>query len=172
VRSARERLALSAPRVSLEGSVRQPAAVLLDVMRALQGSNHSERLEQQLEAAASVGRAHERRSRERHPLTPSARLERIAHGDAALAHDECKPALALESLRARDRKRPNMQGGLLRGVLPHEVLPGLTRSPDRNDCTFCPFQPVCEPDLERVASVLEDPRVPRRLKLLKLEADS
>ncbi|HET6338836.1 MAG TPA: hypothetical protein VFG30_36710, partial [Polyangiales bacterium] len=39
VRSASERLSLTAPRVSLEGSTRQPAAVLLDVMRALSGSN-------------------------------------------------------------------------------------------------------------------------------------
>lgn len=46
------------------------------------------------------------------------------------------------------------------------------RSPNRKDCTFCPFQPVCEPDVERAASVLEDPHVPRRLKLLKLEANS
>lgn len=130
MRAARERVALSAPRVSLEGSARQPAAVLLDVMRALQGSPNTESLERQLEAAASMGRARERRSREQHPLSVSARLERVAYGDTVLAHAERDPALSLERLRTlRDRTRPNMQDGLLRGVLPPEVLRGL--APDR-----------------------------------------
>jgi hypothetical protein len=52
VRAARERLALSAPRVSAEGSVRQPAAVLLDVVRALAGSNDA--LEDKLADAAAT----------------------------------------------------------------------------------------------------------------------
>jgi hypothetical protein len=125
VRAARERLALSAPRVSLEGSIRQPAAVLLDVVRALFGA--SEDLEQQLEDAARAGRAAERNVRERLPVSASARLDRIARGDLVLARAETNPALGLDALRRiRERKTPTAQDGLLGGVLSLDQVAGLS----------------------------------------------
>lgn len=125
VRAARERLALSAPRVSLEGSTRQPAAVLLDVMRVLSGAN--EDLEDQLEDAARAGRAAERDVRQRLPVSASARLDRVARGDLMFARVELNPALALDALRAiRDRQAPSAQDGLLGGVLALEQLAGLS----------------------------------------------
>jgi hypothetical protein len=119
VRGTRERLALSAPRVSVEGSARQPAAVLLDVMRALHDASPEHDLEQQLEAAASAGRASERRARERDPLMASARLERIAHGDRDLAADGGMRALY-------ECEAPGAEDGLLPDVIPIAALPGLT----------------------------------------------
>lgn len=128
VRSARERLVLTAPRVSAEGSSRQPAAVLLDVMRALTGGN--DRLEDKLAEAAAAGRERERKFRERSPVSPEARLARIAQRDTALAREELNPALALDALRAiRDRKDFGAQDGILPGVIPLERIAGL--SPER-----------------------------------------
>lgn len=125
VRAARERLALSAPRVSLEGSTRQPAAVLLDVVRALSGAN--EELEEQLEDEAREGRAAERQLRERLPVSASARLDRVARGDGQVARAEPNPALALDVLRAiRDRTSPTAQDGLLAGVIPIDQVAGLS----------------------------------------------
>ncbi|HET6332366.1 MAG TPA: PD-(D/E)XK nuclease family protein, partial [Polyangiales bacterium] len=46
------------------------------------------------------------------------------------------------------------------------------RSPIEEDCTYCPHKPVCAPEMHRVGAVLDDPRVPRRLKLLKLPEES
>ncbi len=124
VRTARQRLVLSAPRVSVQGSVRQPAAVLLDVMRVLSGANTD--LEAQLEAAASGGRRRERSLRDRNPVSCSATLERIAHGDSSLARTT-NPALSLEHLRAiRDRTAPAAQDGLLGGAIPPEAIAGLS----------------------------------------------
>ncbi|MET0386904.1 MAG: hypothetical protein ABW321_13140, partial [Polyangiales bacterium] len=110
VRAARRRLVLTAPRVGLEGSNRQPAAVLLDVMRALAGSTPERRLELQLEHAANAGRTQERRLRARLPLSGSAALERVARRDFAALRDDPNPALALDALRAlRDRSAPGVQ---------------------------------------------------------------
>jgi ATP-dependent helicase/DNAse subunit B len=127
IRSARERLCLSAPLASIEGSIRQPASVLLDVMRALTGSNVE--LEKQLERAAARGRAQEREARDRSPLSGSAQLARIARGDMQAAGAEQDPALLLDALRAiRDRTEPSAQDGLLAGLqLPN--IAGL--SPER-----------------------------------------
>jgi RecB family exonuclease len=128
VRSASERLSLTAPRVSLEGSTRQPAAVLLDVMRALSGSNAD--LEKKLENAAAAGRIRERAVRERCPISISATLDCIARGDIAAARTETNPALALDALRAiRDRVAPTAQDGLLGGVIPLSSIAGI--GPDR-----------------------------------------
>jgi hypothetical protein len=124
VRAARLRLALSAPRVSVEGSVRQPATVLLEVVRALSGSNSG--LEGKLDDFARAGRARERALRERYPVSRAATLERIARGDVALADSDSNPALSLQALSAiRDRTMPTAQDGLLAGVLPPESVAGL-----------------------------------------------
>jgi len=127
VRATGERLALSAPRVSSEGSVRQPAAVLLDVMRVLRWTDEERGLEEQLEDAARAGRASERQLRERFPLSRGAQLERIAHGDSALAAAEASPALALAAQRAiRERTQVGVQDGLLPGVLASARVSGLS----------------------------------------------
>lgn len=128
VRCARECLCLSAPRASIEGSIRQPAAVLLDVMRALTGSNVE--LERALERAVARGRAHERDARDRCPFSQSDQLARIASGDLQAARAQQDPALALDALRSiRDRSAPSAQDGLLAGVLPASTMAGL--SPER-----------------------------------------
>jgi hypothetical protein len=127
IRAAREQLVLSAPRVSAERSSRQPAAVLLDVMRVVGTGDSGQSLERQLEAAARSGRAHERAMREYIPVSPGARLDRIARGDRELARSSDGPALALGSLLAiRDRRVATVQDGLLTDVLSREDLPGLT----------------------------------------------
>src|SRR5690606_26355674 len=41
-----------------------------------------------------------------------------------------------------------------------------TANPD--DCKYCPYKPVCEPEMERAAAVLNDRRVPRRIAALKM----
>jgi CRISPR/Cas system-associated exonuclease Cas4 (RecB family) len=124
VRAARERLALSAPRVSLEGSARQPASVLLDVVRALAGASTQQDLGRQLEAAASAGRAHERTLRSRLALGPGARLERLARG--AIGLEGASLALDLARMRElRERTAVSAQDGFLPGILPAELIAGL-----------------------------------------------
>jgi RecB family exonuclease len=128
IRCARARLSLTAPRVSIEGSVRQPASVLLDVVRALSGSDQG--LETELGIAASRGRAYEREARSRLLLSHSARLDRIAQRDQHAARRDEDPALSFDALRRiRDRSQPSEQDGILFGLLPYEKLPGL--GPDR-----------------------------------------
>jgi hypothetical protein len=128
VRCARERLCLTAPRASIEGSTRQPASVLLDVMRALTGSNAQ--LEKALEHAAARGRMQERDARDRYPVSKSAQLERIARGDTQLASAERDPALSLSALRSiRERGAATAQDGLLGGLMPVPTIAGL--GPDR-----------------------------------------
>jgi ATP-dependent helicase/DNAse subunit B len=125
VRSARERIAFSAPRVSMEGSVRQPAAVLLDVIRALSGSSLD--LEKKLEELSHAGRQRERRARELCPVSTSAALDRIARGDLTMARAEKSAALSLDSLRSiRDRSGPTAQDGLLGGAIPVSSAAGLS----------------------------------------------
>lgn len=126
VRCSEARLALSAPRVSAERSSRQPAAVLLDVMAAL-GTVGSQGLEKSLEDAASLSRERERRLRLELPVSPSARLDRIARGDREVAERATNPALSLASLRIiRDRVAPGPQDGLLAGLAAASWLPGMS----------------------------------------------
>ncbi|HET8934438.1 MAG TPA: PD-(D/E)XK nuclease family protein [Polyangiales bacterium] len=128
VRCASERLCLTAPRTSVEGSVRQPAAVLLDVVKALEGSNVD--LEKKLEHAAADGRARERLARNQNAVSYSAQLARMALGDMSAAQATTDPSLSLDALRAiRDRAQPSVQDGLLFGALPFSKIPGL--GPDR-----------------------------------------
>lgn len=126
VRAARAELALSAPRVSAEGSVRQPAAVLLDVVQTLRAPQVTDSLSELLEQLAHDGRARERSSRERLAVSASARLGRIARGDRALAESD-NPALSMTRLRAlSDRSQPGVQDGLLPPGLLSAQLAGLT----------------------------------------------
>jgi ATP-dependent helicase/DNAse subunit B len=41
------------------------------------------------------------------------------------------------------------------------------RSPNPDDCRYCIHKPVCAPEMQRARAALDDPRVPRRLALLK-----
>ncbi|HTU57879.1 MAG TPA: PD-(D/E)XK nuclease family protein, partial [Polyangiales bacterium] len=41
------------------------------------------------------------------------------------------------------------------------------RSPKPDDCRYCPYKPVCAPEMDRAPRVLEDARVPRRIARLK-----
>ncbi|MET0388240.1 MAG: PD-(D/E)XK nuclease family protein, partial [Polyangiales bacterium] len=41
------------------------------------------------------------------------------------------------------------------------------RSPQPEDCRYCPYQPVCAPEMPRAQQVLDDPEVPSRLAVLK-----
>ncbi|HTU58948.1 MAG TPA: PD-(D/E)XK nuclease family protein, partial [Polyangiales bacterium] len=125
VRAARKELALSAPRVSADGTVRQPAAVLLDVVRALEGSHHA--LEHKLADAAAVGRERERKLRELCPVSAAAILARVARRDRASLRADENPALSLAAMRAiRDRKDFGPQDGLLAGAVPFEKTAGLS----------------------------------------------
>ena len=127
VRAAGERLALSAPRVSVEGSARQSAAVLLDVVQVLCGTSDARGLEQQLDDAARDGRTRERQLRERLAVSAGARLDRIARGDGALARADVGVALDLGQLKAiRERVAPGAQDGLMFGVLSPAAVPGLS----------------------------------------------
>ncbi|MET0341225.1 MAG: PD-(D/E)XK nuclease family protein, partial [Polyangiales bacterium] len=129
IRAASARLVLSAPRTSSEGSRRQPASVLLDVLRALAGGTHARDLEQRLDAAARHGRAEERAIRERLALSASSRLERIARGDRALAHEDTSPATSLGAVRAIAQHHVRgVQDGLIPDLLPDTSLAGLDPS--------------------------------------------
>jgi hypothetical protein len=44
------------------------------------------------------------------------------------------------------------------------------RSPDRDDCTFCPHKPSCQAEHARTERVLEHESVPLRLRALKKDA--
>lgn len=126
VQSARETLVLSAPRTSAERTVRQPAAVLLDVVAAL-GRAGKRSLERELDELARAGRSAERTRHEALSIAPSARLARIARGDRALAAERDDTVWSLRRLREiRDRTAAGEQDGLLRSVFPREALPGLT----------------------------------------------
>ena len=126
VRATRAQLVLSAPRASSEGSTRPPAAVLLDVVRALHGGGRPTSLERQLDEAARRGRAEERALRERLPVSMAARLERIARGDAVRARLHVDPARNLSAMHAiAHRTQASVQDGLLASVMPREALPGL-----------------------------------------------
>jgi hypothetical protein len=124
LRATRERLVLSAPQVSLEGGARQPAAVLLDVMRALGVSANA--LEDTLAERAQATRARERHLREVLPVSAGARLLRVAAGDRA--HLVTAPSVvSLNAMRViMQRSEAGAQDGLLPGLIARTRLPGLT----------------------------------------------
>ncbi len=123
LRATASELVLSAPRVSIDGSARQPAAVLLDVMRALGGA--ADQLEESLESQAASMRKRERRQREVLAISESARLGRVAAGERARAQGP--DVISLEAMRKIARRpAPGAQDGLLAGLIPHVKLPGLT----------------------------------------------
>jgi ATP-dependent helicase/DNAse subunit B len=124
LRAASERVVLCAPRVSMDGGARQPAAVLLDVTRAL-GAKPT-KLEESFTERALRLRARERKQRDASPLSASTQLARVAAGDRGPIVAR-SPATALAALRAIEhREGPGAHDGLLAGIIPREALAGLS----------------------------------------------
>jgi hypothetical protein len=124
LRATRERIVLCAPRVSMDGGARQPAAVLLDITRMLGAEPTS--LEDSFTERALALRASERKLRLALPLSASQQLSRVAAGDRGLLVERT-PATSLAAIRAiAHREAPGAHDGLLPGVIPVEALAGLS----------------------------------------------
>lgn len=118
ISSATERLVLSAPRVGAEGSVRQPAAVLIDVLRALGAP--ADNLGRSFDHHAATTRQAERAARYALPVAPTARMERTYESNVAIV-------VSVAALRAiTHRTAPGAQDGLLKALISANQLPGIT----------------------------------------------